>query len=135
MSKTFLIILLFLVCSTMAVENTVRYTANEFQRKLSSHNLSIVNYYAPWCHYSKALLPEFENAALVVNSILRMNVGMVLIDCYESVQSDLCSQKKIVGYPSVKVYKNGVFFKDFNGERTSDALVYFIMDITHGLIK
>jgi thiol-disulfide isomerase/thioredoxin len=121
------------VCSTC--DDTVRYNAQEFQAKLATHKLAVVDFYAPWCHYSKALLPEFEGAAIVINSILKMNVGMVLIDCYNQDQEALCSQNKIVGYPTVKIYKNGVFFKDFNGPRTSEALVYFIMDITHGLIN
>ncbi len=115
--------------------HTVRYTTKEFQAKLTQHKLAVVAYYAPWCYYSQMLLPEFERSALVINSILKMNVGMVLVDCYNKEQEALCSEYKIVGYPTVKIFKNGVLFKDYNGPRKSEDLVYFMIDIAHGLIN
>lgn len=116
-------------------ESTLKYKSNEFEAKMVSHKLAAVTYYAPWCHYSRALLPEFENTAYVLNSVLNLDVGMVKIDCYDELQKDICSRKGIVSYPTIKIYRNGTFFKDFHGERKSRTLSYYLLDIIHGLIK
>lgn len=125
----------FILCTSSVMSDVaVQYTEKEFESKIASDKLAIVAFYAPWCHYSKALLPEFEHAAYVTNSILQMNVGMIKVDCYEK-GSSICSRNNVVGYPTIKVFKQGVPFKVYPGPRTSEALVYFIMDIIHGIIK
>ena len=119
----------------LETKHTLKYSASEFEKKLATHKLAVVDYYAPWCHYSKALLPEFDHSAYVVNTILKMDVAMITIDCYNEAQKALCPKNGILGYPTVKVYKNGVFFKNFEDDRTSDKIVYFVVDIIHGLIR
>ena len=127
-------IIFALLASSVMSDVSVQYTEREFESKIANNKLAIVAFYAPWCHYSKALLPEFEHAAYVTNSILRMNVGMIKVDCYEK-DATICARNKVHGYPTIKVFKNGVPFKVYPGPRTSEALVYFIMDIIHGIIK
>ncbi len=129
------VILSFMYINVILAQSVLKYKSSEFDAKLDTHNLAAVTYYAPWCRYSKAFLPEYESAAHVLNEVLKLDVAMVEIDCYDEMQKNICSSKKIVSYPTTKIYKNGTFFKDFHGERKSQTLIYFLLDIIHDLIK
>ena len=74
--------------------------------------------------------PEMGNKD---NNILKQDVSLIKIDCYDSENKDLCTRENIPGYPTIKIFKDGVYYKDYGLQRTADQLVYFALDLINGV--
>ena len=84
-------------------------------------------YYADWCGWSKKFLPEWEK---LVEDSIKDKVELVKYECTAEENKQLCEDAKVQGFPSMKYYKDssdkdGV---EYDGERTSDAIVKWIND-------
>jgi len=86
-------------------------------------------FYAPWCYWSKQLLPKFEKAA----TILKLsNPGIVLgkINC--DIETDTCENVYgIEGYPTLTLFKNGHLIANYNGSRETDKIVEYLRGHVH----
>lgn len=90
----------------------------------------IVEFYAPWCGHCKQLAPEYEKAAKILNGVVKV----VAVDA--TVHQASAQKYGVQGYPTLKVF--GADKKkpaDFNGQRTSDAIVAEAMRTANQLIK
>ncbi len=61
--------------------------------------------------------PEYEIAA---TKLKEHNIQIANIDC--TVETDVCSAQGVQGYPTVKVFRDGVS-SEFKGARTADSIV------------
>ncbi|VDL63596.1 unnamed protein product [Hymenolepis diminuta] len=92
------------------------------QEELFKQPLSLVKYYAPWCGHCKALAPDYEKAA----TDLKNAVPLFEVNCDED--RDLCDKAGVQSFPTLKVYANGIHIDDYNGPRTREALVSFMLE-------
>ncbi|CAM9595691.1 unnamed protein product [Ectocarpus sp. 6 AP-2014] len=97
---------------------------------LKSDGVWLVEFYAPWCGHCKSLKSDWEKSA----SALKGVVGVAAVDATES--KGLASKYGITGFPSIKVFgadkRNPT---DFNGERTTTAIVTGGMAAARDLVK
>jgi thiol-disulfide isomerase/thioredoxin len=137
LTKSQIVILIisgFFVASIKSVKQEVLvYRDAEFKIQLTKHKIALVAFYAPWCYYSKKLLPEYDSANNILRNILKQDVSLIKIDCYDSENKDLCTRENIPGYPTIKIFKDGVYYKDYGLQRTADQLVYFALDLINGV--
>jgi protein disulfide-isomerase A1 len=61
--------------------------------------------------------PEYEIAA---TKLKEHDIKIANVDC--TVEKDVCAGQGVQGYPSVKVFRNGVS-SEFKGARTADSIV------------
>ena len=90
----------------------------------------IVEFYAPWCGHCKALAPEYEKAASILNGVVKV----VAVDATQN--EKLAQQYQIQGFPTIKVF--GADKKspmDYQGPRTADAIVTEGMKSANKLVK
>lgn len=87
-----------------------------------NHPISMVKYYAPWCGHCKALAPDYESAATELKGV----VPLFEVNCDED--RELCDEAGIRGFPTLKVYANGIYVDDYNGPRNKKALVDFMLE-------
>jgi thioredoxin-like negative regulator of GroEL len=64
--------------------------------------------------------PDWDKLALEAHS----SVFIGDINCSE--QEELCSQQKVTGYPTIKVYKSGATVEDYSGGRSFEQLAAYV---------
>jgi protein disulfide-isomerase-like protein len=113
-------------------ENVVPFTSNKvmilnektFDSALMKHKSGImVFFFTEWCGYCKALKPIYSKTADIIHDSNILSV-LAAIDCGSSY--DICKKYNIEGYPTVKFFKSGKFFRDYNKERTTEAILDFL---------
>ncbi|KAJ3234931.1 protein disulfide-isomerase precursor [Chytriomyces hyalinus] len=97
--------------------DVVTLTDKTFSSFVNGEALSLVEFYAPWCYHCKALAPEYELAATELKAD---NIKIAKVDC--TVEKDTCSEVGVNGYPTLKVFRNGVA-GEYKGERKAPSIV------------
>jgi len=121
-----LVILLASLPSTMGAfygknSQVVNLDESNFQEKVidASHNkVVMVEFYAPWCGHCKALKPAWNEAAKKLKGV----VTIAAIDANDEKNRGIAGQYGIKGFPSIKIFKNGVP-SDFNGGRDAQSII------------
>ncbi|TGZ68304.1 hypothetical protein CRM22_004329 [Opisthorchis felineus] len=93
---------------------------------LDNYKLVLIQYYATWCHFSRQLMPIFDEASNIFrDATSKGEVAFAQVNCEEAV--DLCSDEKIRKYPTIKVLKYGITSKaEYRGQRTPEAFAEFV---------
>lgn len=105
-------------------DNVIILTDKTFDSTLKKHNSVMVFFFTEWCGYCKQLKPIYSKTAdMLVENNKSLSI-LAAIDC--SSAQDICKKFKIEGYPTVKYFKNGKFFRDYNKERTTEAIIEFL---------
>eukprot|EP01104_Vermistella_antarctica_P006000 TRINITY_DN16734_c2_g1_i1.p1 TRINITY_DN16734_c2_g1~~TRINITY_DN16734_c2_g1_i1.p1 ORF type:complete len:266 (+),score=93.02 TRINITY_DN16734_c2_g1_i1:39-800(+) len=79
----------------------------------------LIEFYAPWCGHCKRLVPIWAELATKASDF---NVAKV--DCTEN--RDLATKYGVRGFPTIKLFEDGDFKKDYSGARTVDGFSTFM---------
>lgn len=93
----------------------------------------MVNFYAPWCPWSRRLTPVWAESALnVMKMSFAQDVMMAKADCTAGGQ-ELCRNQHVHAFPTVRVYRrhNPHSHESYVGDRTHEALESFVMNNVH----
>lgn len=120
--KLIIITLLSLLAICFAADSDVIVLDdNTIDAEIAKHPAILVEFYAPWCGHCKAFAPEYEKIA----TKLKGKVPVAKIDCDANRKS--AEKYDIQGFPTVKLFKNGKFYKEYEQERTVDAVVRWVL--------
>ncbi|BGP35089.1 protein disulfide-isomerase precursor [Rhodotorula toruloides] len=86
----------------------------------AAQDLTLIEFFAPWCGHCKALAPHYEEAATILK---KDKIPIAKVDC--TVESDLCSSQGVNGYPTLKVFRKGVP-AEYGGTRKTDGIVSYM---------
>ncbi|XP_047341887.1 protein disulfide isomerase-like 5-4 [Impatiens glandulifera] len=115
-------------------EGSVQINSHNFERISLRHPILVVNFFAPWCYWSKRLKPSWEKAAKIIRERYdpevdgRIVVGKV--DCTENIV--FCKRNHIQGFPSIRIFRKGSDIRDdhglhehesYYGDRDTESLV------------
>ncbi|KAI7736191.1 hypothetical protein M8C21_007972, partial [Ambrosia artemisiifolia] len=117
-------------------EGSIILNSHSFNKLIHEHPVVVVNFFAPWCHWSRLLRPAWEKAAKVMRQRYhpehdgRLIVGS--IDCTQ--EPELCHTHHIQGYPSIRIFRKGnndgdednlgvKVHESYYGDRDTDSLV------------
>jgi len=97
-------------------------TEATFDKHIAENEITLVEFYAPWCGHCKALAPEYEQAAVM----LQGQASLAKVDCTE--HRELCSKYEVQGFPTIKLFRNdGEEPTDYDQARKADAIAKFML--------
>lgn len=79
----------------------------------------IVNY-APWCPHCQDMAPTIVRLAKVTKGLYP--IGVINVEDNAAGNNLLAKYLNITGYPSIKLWENGIF-KDYSGGRSLEELL------------
>jgi thioredoxin-like negative regulator of GroEL len=129
MTKILLITVFFCVSSLLievssdddTVEQTSKLLTNEtFEDDIQS-GLAFVLFYVNWCAHSRKLFPLWNQLddKYKDHDVIKIR----RVDCEKESKNDLCFKQKVNGVPTLNIYKEGYYIREYEGGTTFDELV------------
>eukprot|EP01080_Neovahlkampfia_damariscottae_P003535 gene3535-6270_t len=108
-------------------KNIKQVNQKTFVEEINKTKFTFVKFYATWCEHSKNLAPEYEKVSFELQTYIEnKNLSLLEVDLESNENMKLKESLKIDSYPSLKLYKNGIFIRDYIGERTTNEIVNFL---------
>ncbi|OEH79218.1 hypothetical protein cyc_01531 [Cyclospora cayetanensis] len=103
-------------------EGAVILTDETFDSFVQSEPFALVLFYAPWCHWSRAALPEFDAVARFMAKVASRPIVLGKVDCADNP----LTQKKehIIEYPIIKLYIDGKPKQYVGGRRRTQIFAW-----------
>ncbi|KAF6157007.1 hypothetical protein GIB67_039771 [Kingdonia uniflora] len=115
--------LALLVVSSLADDDVIILTEENFEKEIGQDRGALVEFYAPWCGHCKKLAPEYEKLGASFKKAKSVLIGKV--DCDE--HKTVCAKYGVSGYPTLQWFPKGSLEpKKYEGPRTAEALTEFV---------
>lgn len=101
-------------------------TDDTFETVLSKHDVVLVMFMVKACGSCKKFKLKMKWAADALAKTA-FNVKLYTIDCQEVAQNT-CKRYSVTGYPTLKVFKNGKFWKEYDGGQTNEAIKRYLIE-------
>jgi protein disulfide-isomerase A1 len=116
--KTIVLACLLLVAAVCA--DVTHVTADTWADIVASKDFALVEFFAPWCGHCKNLAPEYKKLAEAFEG--HENVAVVDYDCTAKGNEDLPNKYGVQGFPTIKLFKKGEEYLNYEGERKFEAM-------------
>ena len=124
--------LLVILASTgliSADSDVLTITDATYDEAMANNEFLFVKFYAPWCGHCKRLAPDWEKAATALKE-KGSKARIADVDC--TVEKTSASKNSVQGYPTLKLFKNGVEVEKYSGKRTMEDIVDYVLEKTGG---
>ncbi|KAK6012761.1 thioredoxin, partial [Ostertagia ostertagi] len=114
-------VLAALVLGISASGDVLEYTDSNFDELIASHEVALVKFYAPWLvliKYSKIKVRR-SKPYQVTHYALPWRV-----DC--TVEKATCDKFGVKGFPTLKIFRNGLEAQSYDGPREADGIVKYM---------
>ncbi len=128
MALSRLLLVAVLVLGVASEDEIIKTLTDEnSQQFLQSHPYVFVKFYATWCGHCKALAPDFLAAA---NTLKAKGSIAVFANVDSPEERATASTYDIHGYPTLIMFKDGNLLQVYNGSRSANDLVKFVLSVT-----
>ena len=112
-----------------AATDVLTITDATYDEHMKNNEFLFVKFYAPWCGHCKRLAPDWEKAATALKE-KGSKARIADVDC--TVEKTSASKNSIQGYPTLKLFKNGVEVEKYSGKRTMEDIVDYVLEKSGG---
>lgn len=77
------------------------------------------------CGHCKRLAPRWEE--LAAKFVGEDSVKIAKVDCTLSNNKELCSAQEVNGFPTIFIYRDGTKMAEYNGDRSLDDLLAYVL--------
>ncbi|ORY98788.1 thioredoxin-like protein [Syncephalastrum racemosum] len=107
--------------TVLAADKVISLDQSNFDKQVLNEDLMLVEFFAPWCGHCKALAPEYEKAAGILEE---KDIKLGKVDCTEN--QDLCQEYEVRGYPTLKIFRKGNT-SEYKGARKADGIASYMI--------
>jgi thiol-disulfide isomerase/thioredoxin len=120
-----ILLVLYYFYSTYLIEgmSNSELSPSDLSELLNNKNgKSMLLVYADWCGHCKSLKPIWIEASSEIN---KDTTKMYMVNCSGKSEDEkkIMSDYSIGGYPSILIFNNGKYEKEYTGERTKEGLM------------
>ncbi|CAE8700402.1 unnamed protein product [Polarella glacialis] len=108
--------------ASLGVSHSIELTSSNWDKETAGKQV-FVKFFAPWCGHCKTMKPDWDK--LIADFSDSKHAGIYDVDC--TVETDLCDQAGVSGYPALKYGDPSDLkaLKPYEGERTLESLQKF----------
>ena len=119
-------------------DHSTSLNAANFDGFVESHDVVLVSFFAPWCHWCQLLEPVWEHTAQQAETKAYHNsVKLAKVDCVKN--APLCRKHLVRAYPSILTWQAGKvdLHNMYRGDRSTQAFLDHIehLDFVHSRMK
>jgi len=123
------------LAANAAMDHSIQMVGSNFDSELTSSDIVLVNFYAPWCPWSARLAPIWEATAALIHAKYPITtVKVARVDCTDPSVQLKCREHHINAFPTVRVYRRGSNqaaggpheHQAYYGDRTPEAIATFV---------
>lgn len=118
--RAFVAAVFALLLVVVSADDVLKLTKDNFDDVIAREPLVFIKFFAPWCGHCKSMAEDFKNAAT------EMKGKAVLADVDATTEEELARKYNIEGFPTLKLFSDGVELTDYNGARDKDSMIKFI---------
>jgi protein disulfide-isomerase A1 len=126
-------LVLVLITFCTADGHVVPLGIGNFTEVLGNKEFALVEFYAPWCPHCKALDPEYTKLAEELKD--QQNLQITKLDCDAEGNKEIAERLEVQGFPTLKLFKDGEVFREYDGERTAEDLKRWLLKQTGPLVQ
>jgi thiol-disulfide isomerase/thioredoxin len=105
---------------------------NDFDRVVSFHDFTLVNFYAEWCVHCRQFYPQWMEASNRISEKMQFadgenrqtTVKFLRMNCVDF--GEQCQQARITAFPSLRLYKRDGTFEQFAQKRNIENIIGFL---------
>lgn len=105
---------------------------NDFDRVVTFHDFTLVNFYAEWCSHCRDFYPTWMAASTKISESMefedadgsKRTVKFLRMNCVDF--GPTCQKAQIAAFPSVRLYKRDGSFEIFSQKRSVDNIASFL---------
>jgi len=103
-------------------------TSDTFEAAHHRHDVMIVNFFAPWCHWCQKLEPVWEKSTTQLSEKFPGDerLQMAKVDCTSKASESLCIKNRIDAFPTILVFRKddtgSSLHESYHGERSVPAI-------------
>jgi len=119
------ILIFFVICIWFQSVNTqvIDLSSENIDDFLQNHELSMVEFFAPWCGHCKKLAPAYNDAA---TELLKDDIILAKVDCTAEHNKAICTKYGVTGFPTLQVFRKGEDPIQYKQGRTAVDIVKFM---------
>ncbi|KAI4465847.1 protein disulfide isomerase [Holotrichia oblita] len=122
MSSVYILLALILPVFCENIE-VLQYNDDTFS-EIKKYDISVGLFYSPDCTYCRKFMSHFENAMKELEDY-EPKIVFFKVNCVDDGKIT-CEKESVPSYPHIKIYIDGEFAEEYDGERRTDNLVKYL---------
>lgn len=122
MSSFFILFAFILPVFSENIE-VLEYNDENFN-EIKKYDISVGLFYSPDCTYCRKFMSHYDNAMSELEDY-EPKIVFFKVNCLEDGKL-VCEKESVPSYPHIKIYIDGEFAEEYDGERRTDSLVKYL---------